>query len=76
MLDVKEIEKKLRESKAEREKLLKERVSLLPAVGNRIWILNQPRHTALDMAASSPTPTQLPQDGPKTDVWNACLQCC
>lgn len=39
LLDLKEIEKKLREAKAEREKLLKERVSRLPALGNRIWSL-------------------------------------
>lgn len=36
LLDLKEIEKKLREAKAEREKLLKERVSRLPGVGNRM----------------------------------------
>lgn len=48
-MDLVEIEKKLREAKAERERLLRERVSHLP------WetladTSNHPRHTALDTA--------------------------
>lgn len=48
-MDLVEIERKLREAKAEREKLLRERVSHLP------WetladAANQPLHTTLDTA--------------------------
>lgn len=64
LLDLVEIEKKLREAKAERERLLRERVSHLP------WealagTSNHPQHSALDTAVWLLTPTQLTHDGPR-----------
>lgn len=58
LLDLIEIEKKLREAKAERERLLRERVSHL------LWetladTSNHQRHTELDTLVGSLTPTQL-----------------
>lgn len=71
LLDLVEIERKLREAKAERERLLRERVSHLP------WetlagTSNRPQHTALGTAVWSLTPTQLAHDGPRrltADMW-------
>lgn len=71
LLDLVEIEKKLREAKAEREKLLRERVSHLPR-GTLAATANQPGHTAFDTAVRSLTSSQLPHDAPRkqaADVW-------
>lgn len=72
LLDLVEIEKKLREAKAEREKLLRERVSHLPwetlaDTSNHMW------HTALGTAVWSQTPTQLAHDGPRKRPADVCM---
>lgn len=73
-----EIEKKLREAKAEKERLLRERVSHL------LWetlagTSNHYRHTALGMVVLSRTPTQLAHDDPRkhqADMWMFVMHFC
>lgn len=69
LLDLVEIERKLREAKAERERLLRERVSHPP------WetLTNCHCHTILDMACWSVTPAKLVHDCLRNHSADVCM---